>query len=106
MSYRKSVRDLAAALCAEARAFGQRNGKAAPLPLGVSSEELEDYFLTVTEQALEAIPNDVLIAILGGRMRGRLEQAGFAMDKILPLETDGGPEPKAMTSGRVYRLRA
>lgn len=84
-SYRQSVRMVAAALCAEARGFIQRNGTAAAPPPGVSPREMEDFFLTITEHALEALPNEVLIAILGGKMRDKLRQAGFDMDKILPL---------------------
>jgi hypothetical protein len=98
---------LAAALCAEARAFTRRNGGAAVPPLGISAVEMEDFFLTLTEKALEAVPNDVLIAILAGRMRGKLEQTGFDMDKILPTETEGGDtEPETVTDARVYGLRA
>jgi hypothetical protein len=59
-SYRQSVRRLAAALCAGTRAFTQRNGTAAAPPLGISPVEMEDYFLTLTEQALENVPDDVL----------------------------------------------
>ncbi len=106
MSYRQSVRVLAAALNAEARGFIQRHGAAATPPLGVSPTEMEDYFLTLTEHALEAVPNEVLIGILGGRMRNKLEQAGFAMDKILPLSDSGAEEPESTGSGSVYRLRA
>lgn len=106
MSYRQSVRVLAAALSAEARGFIQRNGTAAAPPIGVSAVEIEDFFLTLTEQALEALPNEVLIGILGGKMRNKLEQAGFAMDKILPLSDSAAAEPESAGSGSVYRLRA
>jgi len=103
----RSIRMLAAALCAEARAFAKRNGGTAAPALGISAMEMEDFFLALTEKALAAVPNDVLIGILAGRMRGKLEQAGFDMDKILPTESEGGgAEPEAVTGARVYRLRA
>ena len=99
--YRQSVRRLAAALCAGARAFTQRNGTAAAPPLGISPVEMEDYFLTLTEQALENVPDDVLVAILAGRMRGKLERQGFDMDRILP-EIETG----ANKGGKAYLRRA
>lgn len=107
MTYHKSVRVLAAALSAEARALSHGNGAASVPPSGVSPAELEDYFLTLTEHALRAVPNDILIAILGGKMRDKLESAGFDMDKILPSAADGDDtQPETSKSARVYRLPA
>jgi len=57
---------------------------------------MQDYFLTLTEQALENVPDDVLVAILVGRMRGKLERQGFDMDRILPeIETGASKDSKA-----------
>lgn len=106
MSYRQSIQVLAAALCAEARALNQPDGTAATALPGMPPTGMEDYFLSITEKALEAVPNDALIAILGGRMRSKLEQAGFSMDAILPATESGESKPPATQSAKVYRLRA
>jgi len=75
-------------------------------PLEVSLAEMESFFLTITEKALATVSNDVLIAILSGKMRGKLEAAGFPMDEILPLleEKNSGPSPTQ--SAKLYRLWA
>ncbi len=106
MSYRHSVQILAAALCAEARTLNQTDGAAAIAPPGVALEGMEDYFLSITERALEALSDDVLIAILSGRMRSKLEQAGYPMDAILPLTESGDSKPPTAQSAKLYRLRA